>query len=217
MLIFWPFYICALISAYYGAIAPLYDTRVSRLLAFSGINFAGNFMMLLSAANNFSIAMAIYFLGLYMLNIVGILGILSFFYVGLRRVTDFTIFLNSTNGVFSFILTALLLNFAGLPPLVLFFGKLAALGVVFVFTNTFMAFNFLLSNTIVMLVYIRILRFLWFGYSQSVAACFDVLLLPKKQAYFFIVWLLLLFFFNILFIFGFDLIFSVILAAISLL
>lgn len=74
--------------------------------------------------------------------------------------TDFAGFLHPNNAAISFLLTVLLLNFAGLPPLLLFFGKLTALGVIFAYNGSFIAFNFLLSNTIVMVVYIRILRFL---------------------------------------------------------
>lgn len=79
VLIFWPFYFFGVLSAYYGALAPLFDTRLSRLLAFSGIAFAGQFVLLLSTATRYGLTLGVYFLCLYVINILGILGFFNFF------------------------------------------------------------------------------------------------------------------------------------------
>src|SRR5690606_37178480 len=125
----------------------------------SGISFAGMFCLLLDSSNTYGMAIAIYFLIVYVLNLLYVLADIGFLRAWSPRVVDFARLFNSSDPVSSLLISSMLLNLGGLPPVLLFFTKTAAAGVVSVFAGPLVAALVLLSNVISVVVYLRILRF----------------------------------------------------------
>lgn len=90
----------------------------------------------------------------------------------------------------------------------MFFGKLIMVGTLQAFCGSAVAFHLLLANTLGVIVYIRLLRFLWFGFPQQSGTFFAVLSLSKRQVNLFVMLILCVLAIDSLFIVAFESVFS---------
>jgi len=115
------------LSIFIGGVLGLYETKIKRLLAYSGISHTG-FMILALSLGSFSgiEAFFVYFFT-YLLTLINIFYILIFFrlstfYFKLVYITDFIV-LAKSNTFVTLNLFFLFLSLAGVPPFPGFFGK----------------------------------------------------------------------------------------------
>jgi NADH-quinone oxidoreductase subunit N len=149
-----------------GSLGALYQKKVKRLMAYSGIANVGLLLMAFALGSIESIIALIIFMLIY------IISSLSFFSFILGNQTikenklhtylvDFTNF-GQVNPVAAFSITLLLFSMVGLPPLAAFFGKL------YIFLATIhsefygLAIFAILATVLAAFYYIRIIKLLFF-------------------------------------------------------
>lgn len=151
----------SLISIIYGVVMSLYQVKIKRMLAYSGISHMGFMVMALSL---FSIeglhAFLLYFL-IYIMLSANVFSILVsfrrvYYFSEIRNLVEFSVLLKSNY----FLAIAVGLNFlsmAGIPPFAGFFGKF------FVFQSLISSGNYFLAISVTLLGVLSSVYYLsWF-------------------------------------------------------
>ena len=118
--------IIAIASLIVGALAPLVQTNVKRLMAYSSIGHVGYALMGLAAGNGNGVSAMLVYLATYIFMTLGAFGII----IAMRRqgravekITDLSGLGRNHPGL-ALAMTIFMLSMAGVPPLSGFFGKL---------------------------------------------------------------------------------------------
>ena len=192
------FFICGLLSLYFGGINALFQYNLKRFLAYSAIVNIGYILLAFSLFTLEGVIAGIIYLVTYLSSLI----VLFFFIINNRNIQynkindvfDFSLIFSS-NKLYAVIVSFLFFSLAGIPPLVGFFGKF------FVFVSYAMDFSLftllliLLITVFTAFYYIRIVRYVYFtpSYSNSIFNSYGL-------SYIFVS----LFLFNILFLFFID-------------
>lgn len=169
---FWQyiFIFCSLLSMTLGSIGALYQKKVKRLMAYSGIANVGFLLMGVAAGTIESL------LGLTIFMIVYIVTTISFFsfILGTQSqkdsklntyISDFTN-LGKTNPVLAFTVTLIMFSMVGLPPLAGFFGKMYLFLAAIQSEFYSLAIIGILSSVVAAFYYIRIIKLMFFDNSS---------------------------------------------------
>jgi len=194
------FLFLGLLSIVFGSIMSLYQTKIKRLLAYSGISHMGFMFIALSLFSvNGLFVFLVYFL-IYIVLSVGIFSVVLAFRVErnfykLRNLVEFSSLLKA-NFFLAVIFSFILLSFAGVPPLSGFFGKFLLFHALVESNNYFLALSVLLLSVLTTVYYIRLIRFVFFNDYVSAKAIF-----PIRISAIHAILLIFSFFFNVLFFF----------------
>jgi NADH-quinone oxidoreductase subunit N len=190
--------IIGILSVIVGFINAMFQFKIKRFLAYSSIFTIGFLLIILSQANIDSFFVVIFYLICYSITLM------SFFFLLLHiRLKSFKeIFylydlsvITKTNIILSYLLIILFFSFAGVPPLIGFFGKFYLFLYLINNCNYFLVFFVFIAGVISSFYYVRIVRILMFnnltGYNKLII----------KELSFFVLFLLIL---NIIFFLFFD-------------
>jgi NADH-quinone oxidoreductase subunit N len=161
------FILIGFLSLFIGIINAMYQIRIKRFLAYSAIANVGFIFLSLSVCNFSGIFSSIFFVMCYMFSVVLIFIFLNLY----RKDYKFNEFinihelslLNNSNFQLAFFIALIFFSFAGIPPMIGFFGKF----VIFISLandyNYFILLLILLINIISGFYYVRIVRFIFFN------------------------------------------------------
>jgi NADH-quinone oxidoreductase subunit N len=148
-----------ILSVIFASIAAIYQEKIKRLLAYSGIAHMGYVLLALSSNSLEGLFSAYYYLIVYSLTSLAIFIIL----LSVRRYTNFlklktlsefsSLFRN--NPPLAFSLSVLMFSLAGIPPLAGFFSKL------FVFLSLLNVGNYLASTVVIVTSVVSAFYYLW--------------------------------------------------------
>ena len=161
------FIICALMSIIIGTLGALNQTKLKRLLAYSGVSHIGFIMLILNVSNQKGFTINNIYLFIYILSLLSIIILVS----NLKLSKDnYIIELSSNqfiNKIISLSWVILLLSIAGIPPLSGFISKWLVLW-------TILEENYIISSLICILFsaigaayYIRLIKIIYFQKSSS--------------------------------------------------
>jgi len=169
---FWQyiFIFCSLLSMILGSLGALYQKKVKRLMAYSGIANVGFLLMGVASGTIESL------LGLTIFMIIYIVTTISFFsfILGTQSqkdsklntyISDFTN-LGKTNPVLAFTVTLIMFSMVGLPPLAGFFGKMYLFLAAIQSEFYSLAIIGILSSVVAAFYYIRIIKLMFFDNSN---------------------------------------------------
>jgi NADH-quinone oxidoreductase subunit N len=169
---FWQyiFIFCSLLSMILGSLGALYQKKVKRLMAYSGIANVGFLLMGVASGTIESL------LGLTIFMIIYIVTTISFFsfILGTQSqkdsklntyISDFTN-LGKTNPVLAFTVTLIMFSMVGLPPLAGFFGKMYLFLAAIQSEFYSLAIIGILSSVVAAFYYIRIIKLMFFDNSS---------------------------------------------------
>lgn len=181
-------------------IQGLYQFDVKRMFAYSSIMNTSLLLMAISLNTVSGLEAFLFLFFCYFMETFNFLAFLSSisqisFIFRLRHVPDFRM-LNRHQLTHFLIVILSLLSFAGIPPLLGFFGKLFLLVALVDMHYYLLAILTLFSTIISPVIYIRILRFMYFNQSD-----YKDVLSYKSSNYLFILLIILALFFNVFFIF----------------
>jgi NADH-quinone oxidoreductase subunit N len=153
------FLVLGVLSVIFASIAAIYQDKIKRLLAYSGIAHMGYVLLALSSNSLEGLFAAYYYLIVYSLTSLAIFIIL----LSVRRYTNFlklktlselsSLFRNNPPLAFSF--SVLMFSMAGIPPLAGFFSKL------FVFLSLLSVGNYLASTVVIVTSVVSAFYYLW--------------------------------------------------------
>lgn len=191
------FLICGFLSLFVGIFNAMYQYKIKRFLAYSSITTVGFVLVSFSTMTFDGFFSGLYFIFCYLFSVA-----LFFFLIlnirkyNLKELNElFDLSLLNNNNILSLFICVIFLSFAGIPPLIGFFGKF------FIFFSLLNSYHYLILFTLFLLsvissfYYLRVIRFIYFTkISESNFYSYFNL----NYLFFFI------FYFNILFIFFFD-------------
>lgn len=153
------FVVLGILSVIFASIAAIYQEKIKRLLAYSGIAHMGYVLLALSSNSLEGLFSAYYYLIVYSLTSLAVFIIL----LSVRRYTNFlklktlsefsSLFRN--NPPLAFSLSILMFSLAGIPPLAGFFSKL------FVFLSLLNVGNYLASTVVIVTSVVSTFYYLW--------------------------------------------------------
>jgi len=194
------FLFVGLFSLIFGIVSAMYQYRIKRFLAYSAIANIGYVFIVLSSCNYFSIFSSLFFIFCYVFSII----LIFIFLLNYRKINLFEFIniyelslINKTNSILSLILVFTFISFAGIPPMIGFFGKFVIFFSIINDNNYLLLLIVLLLSIVSSFYYIRIIRFIFFN---------------KLNEYIYIryfnsnLFFIMIFYFNIFFLFFFDLI-----------
>lgn len=153
------FIITGILSIAIGSIAAINQTKIKRLIAYSGISHTGWILLGLSTFNIIGfISSFIYILIYILMNIFTFGLILAFNY---SKIAEFTGFLK-THPLLSSLFSLNLMSMAGVPPLVGFISKIGILYALFISNSYFVAIFAICISIIGAFNYIRIIKYMSF-------------------------------------------------------
>lgn len=161
------FILCALVSIIIGTIGALNQTKLKRLLAYSGISHMGFIMLGFSILSNQGYEASFIYLFIYVITMLGLFLLI--------RLTMFTknYFLvelggqNISNKIIAFSWGVFFLSIAGIPPLSGFISKWLILIVVLDYQYLVSAFIGVMFSAIAAGYYLRIIKVSYFQKSSS--------------------------------------------------
>jgi NADH-quinone oxidoreductase subunit N len=165
---FWqPFFLyCALLSMIVGSLGALYQKKVKRLMAYSGIANVGYMLAGFAGGSVESVYALIFYLIIYVITTICFFS----FLLGLHTqkdsklsalIVDFTD-LGKINPVLAFSVCLILFSMLGLPPLVGFFGKFYLFLVMIQSKFYFIAISGILLSVVAAFYYIRLIKIMFF-------------------------------------------------------
>lgn len=190
--------ICGIFSLFIGIFYAMYQYKIKRFLAYSSIANVGYVLVALSTMTFDGFFSGLFFIFCYLFSLI----LLFFFLLNFRtyKLKEFynlleLSLLNNSNNVILFIISLIFLSFAGIPPLMSFFGKFFIFFSLFNSLNYFILIIVFFFSFISSFYYIRVIRFLFFTKIKENMFFFNF---KFNYVFFFIL------FFNLLFFFFFD-------------
>ncbi|HZW40067.1 MAG TPA: NADH-quinone oxidoreductase subunit N [Ignavibacteriaceae bacterium] len=161
--------IISVLSMFYGAIVAIAQTDIKRMLAYSSISHAGYIIIGLAASNNDGIAGVVFYLIAYTFMNLGAFGIVAL--VEGKNEENLTLSsyagLSNKKPVYAALLAILMFALAGLPPFSGFFSKYYIFIAAVKSGLTWLAVLGVLSSTISVYFYIRIIVLMYFRDSEK--------------------------------------------------
>lgn len=197
--------VLGLLSVIIGVLGALYQTKIKRLVAYSGISNVGYVLISLSSNTAYSTSASFFYLIIYI-----VLTLNLFYIVVLVRGSKSLTYIVELQGLarkhpfLGFILALNMFSYAGVPPLAGFFGKFVLINGILQSSGVSALLLMLLFSVISAVYYIRIVKIMYFDKSDMQMLDLDVC----ASLYIFLVLTTL---FNIFFLFVFDILWSIIL------
>jgi NADH-quinone oxidoreductase subunit N len=170
---FWQpiFLYCGLLSMIIGSIGALYQGKIKRLMAYSGIANVGYMLAGFAAGTVESMSGLLLYLIIYMVMTIGFFS----FILGTQSEKDSKMNmhisdlsnLGKVNPALAFAVTFIIFSMVGLPPLAGFFGKLYLFLAVIQSELYVLAIIGVLSSVVAAFYYIRIIKIMFFGTSNK--------------------------------------------------
>lgn len=153
------FLVLGTFSVVFASIAALYQDKIKRLLAYSGIAHMGYVLLAASTNNIEGFFAAYYYLLVYSFTGLGIFIILLSVrkytnYLKIKTLSDFSSLFRN-NPVIAFSFSAFMFSLAGIPPLAGFFSKL------FVFLSLIKVESYLVSSLVIVTSVVSAVYYLW--------------------------------------------------------
>jgi len=165
------FLVCAMISMVWGSIAALSQTRIKRLMAYSGIVNVGYMLIGIASGPINSVGSLLVYLFIYVVMTIGffsfILGTQNYKTKGLNvYLLDLTN-LGKTNIVLGLAVSLILFSMIGLPPLAGFFGKVFLFFAAMNSNHYSLAILGVMSSVVAAFYYIRLIKLMFFEMSSK--------------------------------------------------
>lgn len=174
--------ICSVISMIYGAIGALNQTKIKRLLAYSGIGHMGFILFGVAIGSFESIQASLIYMVIYV-----IMSICSFSIIlslNLRKDSIIEVSgLSRDNPIFALTLALTFLSIAGVPPLAGFFSKWLILLSGISNNYYFISIIAVISSVIAGVYYVRLVHLIYFQYDYSLLIWQKVLKKDKRIDY----------------------------------
>ena len=161
--------IISIASLILGALAPLVQTNIKRLMAYSSIGHVGYALMGLAAGNGNGISAMLVYLATYIFMTLGAFGII----IAMRRqgrqvekITDLSGLGRNHPGL-AIAMTIFMLSMAGVPPLSGFFGKLYVFLAAIQSGLWTLAVIGVITSVIGAFYYLRIVKLMYFDASEG--------------------------------------------------
>ena len=154
----------ALLSLFVGSLASLYQTKIKRLLAYSGISHVGYALVALSCGTLDSTSASIFYIFIYIVTSLFLWGLLICVENKGGRslyLTDIIIW-GKTNIVLAFTAILVVFSIAGIPPLGGFFAKFAVFASTIEVSLYYGTLLGVLTSAFGILYYLRLVKFLSF-------------------------------------------------------
>ena len=171
------FIIIGISSLIVGIVNAMYQYRLKRFLAYSAIANVGYLFLSFSLSSFFGFFSSIFFIISYMVTVC----LIFMFLLSYRKneffefIDSFELSLLSNYNIFVSLFVALIfLSFAGIPPLIGFFGKLFIFLSFAIEHNYIILFLVLLFSIISGFYYIRIIRFIFFNTINDNVLIFNI-------------------------------------------
>ena len=168
---FWQqiFIFCAILSMVIGSLGALYQKRLKRFMAYSGITNVGYMLIGLASGTIDSMLGLLIYLIIYIVMTIGFFS----FILGTRNqnsnlntyISDLTN-LGKVNPALAFSVTLIMFSMVGLPPLAGFFGKLYLFLAAMQSELYAVAIIGVMSSVVAAFYYIRIIKVMFFGTSN---------------------------------------------------
>jgi NADH-quinone oxidoreductase subunit N len=168
---FWQqiFIFCAILSMVIGSLGALYQKRLKRFMAYSGITNVGYMLIGLASGTIDSMLGLLIYLIIYIVMTIGFFS----FILGTRNqnsnlntyISDLTN-LGKVNPALAFSVTLIMFSMVGLPPLAGFFGKLYLFLAAIQSELYSVAIIGVMSSVVAAFYYIRIIKVMFFGTSN---------------------------------------------------
>lgn len=155
----------AVISMFLGAIAAIGQTNIKRLMAYSSIAHMGFALMGLAAGTEAGVEAMLIYMAIYVTMNVGTFAFILSMEKDGRSVTDISA-LNQfakQDPVKALCVLILMFSLAGVPPMIGFFGKYAALTAAVDAGLIWLAVGAVIASVIGAFYYLRIVYFMYFG------------------------------------------------------
>jgi NADH-quinone oxidoreductase subunit N len=154
------------VSLFIGSLGALYQNKVKRLMAYSGISHMGFLLLSLSAGSLQGLQAMTVYIFVYLLLTINFFAIIFAVrkyavYNKLKTLGDFRP-LFKTNPFLAIVLSLNLFSYAGIPPLAGFFGKFYVLSVATTAQNYFIVALAILFSTVSSVYYIRLIKIMFF-------------------------------------------------------
>jgi NADH-quinone oxidoreductase subunit N len=168
---FWQsiFIFCSLASMIIGSIGALYQKKIKRLMAYSGIANVGFLLMGVAAGTVESLLGLTIFMIIYVVTTIGffsfILGTQNMKTSGLNTYVSDLTNLGKTNPVLAFSVTLIMFSMVGLPPFAGFFGKMYLFLAAIQSDYYALAIIGILSSVVAAFYYVRIIKVMFFDNS----------------------------------------------------
>ena len=159
------------LSMLIGSIGALYQKKIKRLMAYSGIANVGYMLIGLSAGTVESMSGVIIYLIVYVVMMIGffsfVLGTQTEKDSKLNMYVSDLVNLGKTNPALAFSVTFIIFSMVGLPPFAGFFGKMYLFLAVIQSELYVVAIIGVLSSVVASFYYIRIIKVMFFGTSTT--------------------------------------------------
>lgn len=156
------FIISSILSIIIGTIGAMNQTKIKRLLAYSGISHVGFIMLGLILLSKQGYEIGFIYLFIYIINILGIFLVIynsnftkNYFIIELSNV-------NITNKIFGLTWLILILSIAGIPPLSGFISKWVILNALIDYNYIISALIGIIFSAIAVGYYLRIIKIIYF-------------------------------------------------------
>ena len=190
--LFW----CSLGSIIIGSLGGLNQTKIKRLLGYSGISHIGFCTISLSFFSKMNLESSISYLIIYIVGMIGVIFLLQTIYFSKSKYISELSGIGNKNIVLGLLWSLLILSLAGIPPLSGFLGKWWVIwGVI--------NLNYIISSLIIILFsavsvsyYLRITKILFFQ-PKSSYIIWNQILKPNKKSNLNYLYLFIVFYFSI--------------------
>ena len=192
------FIICSLFSIIIGVLGGINQTKIKRLLAYSGITHIGFIILILSIINEKSFIITNIYLFNYVINILCILFIINKLYISKN---NYIIELSNDkflNNILGFSWVIIILSLAGIPPLSGFISKWLVIYNIIQENYIFSSIISILFSSLGVFYYIRIIKIIFFQKNSSFFMWNSIINNNKKlinNIYFFSLFIFFLLFF----------------------
>lgn len=192
-ILFW----CGLLSLIIGALGALNQTKIKRLIAYSGISHMGLIILGISFFNNINISSSLIYIFIYISIFLSILLVMFYLNLNDNYIFEISQALYWSN-ILSFSLALFILSIGGLPPLSGFISKWFIILNIFNNGYNLLCFFIVIISAISIGFYLRLIKILYFQKLSSYITWTRILTIQHKSNY--INYIIGLLFFLVLFI-----------------